>query len=126
LFFFSGLYYTDVQSAFWVVLAYQSYLRYQRHGFASWSDAFSQIKFGIIALFFRQTNIFWVAVLPAGLALIASVHALPNNPKVTNAPRQSWLTICAQSWNDSMMYDLPVYEARIEGRKKLWQMIETL
>jgi alpha-1,2-glucosyltransferase len=117
LFFFSGLYYTDVQSAFWVILAYQSYLRYERRGFASWNDAFSQVKFGIIALFFRQTNIFWVAVFPAGLALISSAQRVSEDSKESPSVRLDWNTICARSWNRAALYDLPVFDAQIEGKE---------
>lgn len=115
LFFFSGLYYTDVQSAFWVLLAFQSFLGYQRRGFAQWSDAFSQFKFGIIALLFRQTNIFWIAIFPAGLALIASAEQ-SSSANLSPGHDQSLLDICKNSWNNMDVYDPPIYEAWLGGR----------
>lgn len=89
LFFFSALYYTDVQSAFWTILAYRSYQRYEQRDFASWGDAIFQVILGIIALFFRQTNIFWVAIFPAGLALISSATKLsPRTPGAFGGTQQ--------------------------------------
>ncbi|KIW05161.1 uncharacterized protein PV09_03712 [Verruconis gallopava] len=118
LFFFSGLYYTDVQSVFWVLLAYQSFQRYCRRGFSSWSDAFSQLKFGVIALFFRQTNIFWVSVFPAGLSLISSARTLRKKTAAAMHGRKCWRAVCMDSWREVELYDLPVYEACIEDYAK--------
>lgn len=117
LFFFSGLYYTDVQSAFWTLVTYRLYLRYERRGFSSWSDGLWQVVFGVVALFFRQTNIFWVAVFPAGLALASEATRLSTRTKGafggvrTRDPSK----IISDSWTKLRFYDLPVYEARIEG-----------
>ncbi|KAF3934849.1 hypothetical protein ABW19_dt0202049 [Dactylella cylindrospora] len=50
LFFFNNLFYTDVWSAVFVLLAYRSYLLYTPWQSAGWS---------FLSLFFRQTNILW-------------------------------------------------------------------
>lgn len=76
IFFFSGLYYTDVFSALTVMITY-----------ALWKDSATRErgsgKFlgqilvfisGLVSLAARQTNIFWVAVFLGGLQAIATVH----------------------------------------------------
>jgi alpha-1,2-glucosyltransferase len=120
LFFFSGLYYTDVQSAFWTLLAYRSYLKYEKSNFSSWSDASLQVVLGVIALFFRQTNIFWVAVFPAGLALISSATRISTRTPGAfgGATSRDPIKIVGDSWNKSKFYDLPVYDANIEGEQR--------
>ena len=117
LFFFSGLYYTDVQSAFWTLLAYRGYLKYEQNHFSSWADVVSQVIVGIISLFFRQTNIFWVAVFPTALALASSaIQQSTRTPGAFGGTRKSSpLAIITDSWNKSRLYDLPVHDAGIEG-----------
>lgn len=69
LFFFSGLYYTDVASTAMVIAT----LRTVKHSQLENYSANSQIGvfiLGMTSLAFRQTNIFWVAIFPAGLVLL--------------------------------------------------------
>ncbi|KAF9738615.1 hypothetical protein PMIN06_001970 [Paraphaeosphaeria minitans] len=69
LFFFSGLYYTDVLSTLVVLASYYMYLIQRRtHNYLLAS--LTTVIVGVLALLFRQTNIFWVAVFPAGLAVV--------------------------------------------------------
>jgi alpha-1,2-glucosyltransferase len=116
LFFFSGLYYTDVQSALWVLLSFQAYLRYEQDGFHSFSEAISLIRFGIIALFFRQTNIFWVAVFPAGLGIVSVLKQ--SAQKATYIHDVGFWEVCQASWSKSAIYDPPVENAWIEDYGK--------
>jgi alpha-1,2-glucosyltransferase len=69
LFFFSGLYYTDVLSTLVVLAAYTTYLN-QRRTQNYLISSLVTVNIGVLALLFRQTNIFWVAVFPAGLAVV--------------------------------------------------------
>ncbi|KAF2441437.1 glycosyltransferase family 59 protein [Karstenula rhodostoma CBS 690.94] len=69
LFFFSGLYYTDVLSTLVVLAAYSTYLSQRRTQNYLLSTLIT-VNIGVLALLFRQTNIFWVAVFPAGLAVV--------------------------------------------------------
>ena len=69
LFFFSGLYYTDVISTLVVLAAYSTYLS-QRRSATPFLSSILTINIGVLALLFRQTNIFWVAIFPAGLSVI--------------------------------------------------------
>ncbi|RDI82298.1 hypothetical protein Vi05172_g7738 [Venturia inaequalis] len=116
LFFFSGLCYTDVQSALWVLLSFHAYLRYEKDGFQSFSEAISLIRFGLIALFFRQTNIFWVAVFPAGLGVVSSLRK--TAPKATYVQNVGFWEMCEASWYESALYDPLVEESWIEDYMK--------
>ncbi|KAF2799070.1 glycosyltransferase family 59 protein [Melanomma pulvis-pyrius CBS 109.77] len=69
LFFFSSLYYTDVISTLIVLLSYNIFLKSTKGSKGFWEELIF-VLVGIVALSFRQTNIFWVAVFPAGLSLI--------------------------------------------------------
>ena len=70
LFFFSGLYYTDVLSTFIVMLAYWAHLwrvetgRLRKHNVLTGMIVY---VIGVLALMMRQTNIFWVGLFIAGL-----------------------------------------------------------
>ena len=74
IFFFSGLYYTDVLSTFVVIKAYDHFLKGQDRQTGSLSRGILTFGIGAIALLMRQTNIFWVAVFMGGLELARSFH----------------------------------------------------
>lgn len=82
LFFFSGLYYTDVLSTFVVLLAYWALLwrmnggRSKKHNMASGLLVY---VIGVAALAMRQTNIFWVGIFLAGLEWECACERI-NNP----------------------------------------------
>jgi alpha-1,2-glucosyltransferase len=82
LFFFSGLYYTDVLSTLAVLAAYTTYLN-QRRTQNYLISSLITVNVGVLALLFRQTNIFWVAVFPAGLAV---VDTLKYYDEILDAP----------------------------------------
>ncbi|EWC46309.1 hypothetical protein DRE_04480 [Drechslerella stenobrocha 248] len=63
LYFFNSLFYTDVWSTVFVLLAYRSYLLYSPWHSAGWS---------LVSILFRQTNILWVLFL----LLLSSVRIL--------------------------------------------------
>jgi alpha-1,2-glucosyltransferase len=69
LFFFSGLYYTDLQSLLVVLLSIHLSLLLVKNK-QGWKLTALQMFLGIASLFFRQTNIFWVAVFPIGLIVL--------------------------------------------------------
>lgn len=76
LFFFSGLYYTDVASTLVVMVAYQNHLsRSSRLSNTLANDVWTVIL-GICTLFMRQTNVFWVVVYMGGLEAVHAIHAL--------------------------------------------------
>ncbi|KAL6923609.1 hypothetical protein ACHAP8_001349 [Fusarium lateritium] len=76
LFFFSGLYYTDVASTAAVLVAYLNHLkRIGRDQSSALSDLVT-ISLGIFTLFFRQTNVFWVVVFMGGLEAVHAIKTL--------------------------------------------------
>jgi alpha-1,2-glucosyltransferase len=91
LFFFSGLYYTDIQSLLTVLLAiHLSLLQLDNN---DWKLVPLQGLLGLASLFFRQTNVFWVAVFPIGLIVLDSFHkANPRSEKgLQSVIEESWL-----------------------------------
>jgi alpha-1,2-glucosyltransferase len=80
LFFFSGLYYTDIASTLVVLLAYHNHLgRVAPEGKTILNDIWTVIL-GAFALFMRQTNIFWVVVYMGGLEAVHAVKTLRPGP----------------------------------------------
>lgn len=116
LFFFSALYYTDVASTFFVLLNYWLYVQSrQRNGSTSW-PAVSAFVTGAIALLFRQTNVFWVVVLPAGLVAVDSLKSTWKKPSRTPSDqKKSIQDILRESCVDSVVYDPPLSEASMTG-----------
>ena len=73
IFFFSALYYTDIVSTLFVLVAYRNHLlRLGPHPPNIFNDIWT-VALGICALFMRQTNVFWVVVYMGGLE---AVHVL--------------------------------------------------
>ena len=104
LFFFYGLYYTDVLSAFSVLFAYHCHLR---------KEYVKVIFVGLASLLFRQTNVFWVAVFLGGLELL---RTLPRGrPDVEFPRRASYHDVILGSWNHICVYDPLAGEATFEG-----------
>jgi alpha-1,2-glucosyltransferase len=73
IFFFSALYYTDVISTLFVLMAYRNHLyRLSPEGPGLVSDLWT-VVLGVLTLSMRQTNVFWVVVYMGGLE---AVHVL--------------------------------------------------
>lgn len=107
LFFFYGLYYTDVLSALSVLYAYQCCLEKR-------SDSHTLVA-GLISLFFRQTNIFWVSLFLGGLAFC---QALPKGrPGIEFASEPGSPDVVQGSWQHASAYDPLVREASFEGSR---------
>ncbi|KAK8118416.1 DIE2/ALG10 family-domain-containing protein [Apiospora kogelbergensis] len=89
LFFFSGLFYTDVLSTCIVLAAYSNHsARISGNGPPSWLNDVYTIALGVVALFMRQTNVFWVVVYMGGLEAVAALKSLedrtlPDGPHFT-------------------------------------------
>ena len=104
LFFFYGLYYTDVLSAFSVLYAYHCHLR---------KDYVKVIFAGLASLFFRQTNVFWTAVFLGGLEL---VRTLPRGRPDIEFPRQAaYRDVILGSWHHACVFDPLIGQALFEG-----------
>lgn len=119
LFFFSALYYTDMASTLSVVLFYWYFLRDLPENHSLVRDA-TQILLGVLSLMFRQTNIFWVAVAPAILTLVAELdqgHRVVKESMYRRAEGfgDSTLSVAKTSWKMEVIYDPPIRDAFFEG-----------
>lgn len=108
LFFFYGLYYTDVVSALLVLYAYRLHLERKRLNF---------VFVSLASLLFRQTNIFWVAVFLGGLEVI---RTLPKGRLSVVFPEKSRFSdIIIGSWQHACVYDPLISQACFEGASPL-------
>ena len=105
LFFFYGLYYTDVLSALSVLLVYKYHLQ-RKH-------AAMIIAAGILSLLFRQTNVLWVSVFLGGLALCRAVPKWQSDAELFDGVEL--YGIAQDSWQHALAYDPPINEASFEG-----------
>lgn len=112
LIFFSALYYTDVMSTLVVLLSYSVFLK-KSSATGSAVENIMAICVGIVALFFRQTNIFWVAVFPAGLAVVNAFKRDESPPvSSTSADVTAVLRKC---WSEGKVYDCSIQDAGPQG-----------
>ncbi|KAI0427190.1 DIE2/ALG10 family-domain-containing protein [Xylaria sp. FL1042] len=102
LFFFSALYYTDPSSTLVVLLAYANHLaRIDTKQPSLLNDVYS-LALGIIALAFRQTNIFWIVVYMGGLEVIRAVKTLNPEPVETPTFQTVFEQIKFYAWRYSL------------------------
>ncbi|KAG6059134.1 hypothetical protein E4U17_006886 [Claviceps sp. LM77 group G4] len=90
LFFFSGLYYTDVISTAIVLGAFLNHLKRVGRDGSSWTNGLMTIFLGVAALFMRQTNVFWIVVWMGGLEAVHAIKTL--RPKRVDRPFMPTLT----------------------------------
>ena len=104
LFFFYGLYYTDVWSALSVLATVQFNQRgWTRH----------LVVAGIASLFFRQTNVFWVTIYLGGSEVIRRLGR--GRLGVEYPSKASVLDVLTGSWQHSCLYDPLISQASFEG-----------
>ncbi|RSM05485.1 Dol-P-Glc:Glc(2)Man(9)GlcNAc(2)-PP-Dol alpha-1,2-glucosyltransferase [Fusarium oligoseptatum] len=89
LFFFSGLYYTDVASTAAVLVAYLNHLNRIGRNRSSVLNDLLTVILGVFTLFFRQTNVFWVVVYMGGLEVVHAIKTL--RPERVDQPFMSSL-----------------------------------
>lgn len=104
LFFFYGLYYTDVISAQSILLAYSLFSQRRTSAF---------VFVGLCSLFFRQTNIFWVSVFFGGLSVCRSLPT--GRPGIEFPERPTILDVIEGSWQHSCIYNPLISHACLEG-----------
>ncbi|KAJ4319609.1 glucosyltransferase [Neodidymelliopsis sp. IMI 364377] len=112
LFFFGALYYTDVMSTAAVLLSYQAFLNTTtklRSSTGNVLDHLITVSIGVVALFFRQTNIFWVAVFPAGLTVVEVLQE--NGCTSEGSSQKGFLAVLQESWSQGTIYDRTLQEA---------------
>ncbi|KAJ4388262.1 glucosyltransferase [Neurospora sp. IMI 360204] len=109
IFFFSGLYYTDVASTLVVLAAYRNHLNRvashsEKPGFLNglWT-----VVLGVAALFMRQTNVFWVVVYMGGLEVAHVVRGLKPKP----IPEKETPNICLATVGEFFGFWLRRYAA---------------
>lgn len=103
LFFFGALYYTDVMSTAAVLISYHAFLYTNGKVERSFGDDILAFVTGIVALFFRQTNIFWVAVFPAGMTVV-NVFRYTGRISGT-AYSQGHLAVLRESWSRGAVHN---------------------
>ncbi|OGM43164.1 hypothetical protein ABOM_008844 [Aspergillus bombycis] len=106
LFFFSGLYYTDILALLVVIEAYNWDLKRSTPN-ASASQTFVFILLGVAALAFRQTNIFWVAIFFGGLQVIRTLRRSAKTCQSSN------VADIAKGGFKNELYDPQVSEASL-------------
>lgn len=104
LFFFYGLYYTDVVSALLVLITYRFHLQQANK---------SLVLAGFASLLFRQTNIFWVAIFLGGIEINRSLAR--GRPGIEFSENPTLLDVIAGSLQNACTYDPLLSKAYAEG-----------
>ncbi|KAF1350865.1 alpha-2-glucosyltransferase Alg10 [Delphinella strobiligena] len=118
LFFFCSLYYTDVGSTLFVLLFLKHFYDSHSQGAPTIFQSLVSVLLGLIALTFRQTNIFWVGVFPIGFLVIGGV-AEKRIASRNGIDRNYTLSIQLQalvekSWRNGLLYDPSIQGAWLE------------
>lgn len=113
LFFFSGLYYTDVISTAAVLLAYAHHLARVSTPQSSLASDLGVVVLGVFTLVMRQTNVFWVVVYMGGLEVVHAVKQLPRQPAATATASSlpARLTQALAAYAAGAVHDPPVSAA---------------
>jgi alpha-1,2-glucosyltransferase len=108
LFFFGALFYTDVLSALFVLLAHLAFYK---------GNTLGVLVASSVSLLFRQTNIFWTAIYLAGLEARRELHKLDAARHGRRKPYGllSWAKVAKLSWIEGALYDPDAPDASIEG-----------
>ncbi|KAL2834438.1 phospholipase D/nuclease [Aspergillus cavernicola] len=107
LFFFSGLYYTDVLALLVVVEAYNWDLKRTSHPRSGLLESAVFLGFGLAALVFRQTNIFWVSVFFGGLQVVRGLR------RVTTTCAAANVSDIVRAGSKNELYDPMVVDASV-------------
>ncbi|KAK6435303.1 glucosyltransferase [Oleoguttula sp. CCFEE 5521] len=133
LFFFSALYYTDISSTLAVALFHNSFTATDRSSLPSHNRRrnIRLVVYGLLALLFRQTNIFWVAIFPAGIVLFRELdrgHAVVKDSMYRQVAGfgDSWNGVARTSWKMEVLYDPPVQNSSLEDYLKCLVSLVTL
>lgn len=74
---------------------------------------------GIVSLFFRQTNIFWVAIYIGGLEVVRTLRR--GRVGIEYHPSATWKAVVFGSWQHLCIYDPLVATASFEGIRLKYQ-----
>ena len=109
IFFFSGLFYTDLISIHLVLQSYaNSFQKPSQQN--SWGPLVLLCSNGLLSLGARQTNIFWVAVFLGGLELVQCFpsRAIGNVGDIVD--------VAKTAWNEGLVHDVSLADSHIAGR----------
>lgn len=122
LFFFSGLYYTDILSTGVVLRVYKSFLaRHNDKNSSFLQSSVALFVLGLLALAMRQTNIFWVAVFLAALEVVKMFDGVRSSTPVR---LEEWTTRTVKDiivekfreYSAGKIHDVALRDAGIEGK----------
>ncbi|KAI5296971.1 glucosyltransferase, partial [Ascosphaera atra] len=108
VFFFSALYYTDLAALYLVLETYIQEKQQEQERTWSFSRDLKLVIMGLLALCFRQTNIFWVAVFLGGLRAVNLLHSLTAKCQSNDLRR-----ILQGSYSLQQLYDPPARDASL-------------
>lgn len=121
LFFFSGLYYTDVLSTCVVLYLYKQFLeKAESKNRKSWKNVVWFYLCGVLALCMRQTNIFWAAVFLGGMEAVRTMKETyrPAAPSLRHHHASSmveYLKKVGELVKSEHPHDPPLHAAGLEG-----------
>jgi alpha-1,2-glucosyltransferase len=117
LFFFSGLYYTDISSTVLVAAAFLNHLVRIGQKETTILGDFITIYLGLVSLFMRQTNVFWVVVFIGGLEAVHAIKLLKPEPVPRPQIQTLWGQVKFSLWRYSLgdVHDPPLGRSWPEG-----------
>ncbi|TVY88273.1 Dol-P-Glc:Glc(2)Man(9)GlcNAc(2)-PP-Dol alpha-1,2-glucosyltransferase, partial [Lachnellula willkommii] len=116
LFFFSGLFYTDVLSTAVVLKMYRLFL--QGGGKGKERESVGLYLTGMVALTMRQTNIFWVAVFMGGLEAVRTIEenkSPASNKEPVPKTWQEHVVSTLKKWSRGEIHDIYLRDAGVHG-----------
>jgi alpha-1,2-glucosyltransferase len=120
IFFFSGLYYTDVVSTLAVLVAYKNHLARLGKETPGFLNGFWTVTLGVIALFMRQTNVFWIVVYMGATEAVHAIRAIKPAPvEPPEGPLSFVEHVKFYAWRDSVgeLHDPKLNNSSPEGKQ---------
>ncbi|EPQ66837.1 Bgt-1168 [Blumeria graminis f. sp. tritici] len=113
LFFFSGLFYTDVLSICCVLVSYKLYLERNDERTNLRLNLLCSFIVGILCLLIRQTNIFWVAIFLGALQLVETIklHQIKEEILKSSIIRYQFLSKFLKKYCIQKLHDPSLEEA---------------
>lgn len=118
LFFFSGLFYTDVLSTCLVLVSYRLLLQREILHENSGSGFLRIYITGMIALTMRQTNIFWVAIFMGGSEAVRIIKMNASPLTIHEPTTRTWLesiTAAFSQYSRGHIHDVALQDAGVTG-----------
>lgn len=118
LFFFSGLYYTDVLSTCVVLAMYRLFLERKGARANSAEGLVWLYPVGLVALSMRQTNIFWVAVFMGALEAVRTIKGKRQEWRGERPIPRTWKEMMVdkfQQYSCGDVHDVALKDAGVIG-----------